>query len=72
MKILITGANGFIGKNLIARLRERQDAQVLVFTKESTREQLRQKVAQADFIFHLAGINRPTDPAEFVTGNVEL
>jgi UDP-2-acetamido-2,6-beta-L-arabino-hexul-4-ose reductase len=72
MKILITGANGFIGKNLIARLHERQDAEVLAFTKESTREQLRQQVVQADFIFHLAGVNRPTDPAEFVTGNAEL
>lgn len=72
MKILITGANGFIGKNLIARLRERQDVEVLAFTKESTREQLRQQVSQADFIFHLAGVNRPTDPAEFVTGNAEL
>lgn len=72
MKILITGANGFVGKNLIARLGERKDAEMLAFTRESTPEQLRQQVEQADFIFHLAGVNRPTDPAEFVTGNAGL
>lgn len=72
MKILITGANGFIGKNLIARLGERKDIEVLTFARESSTEQLREHVRSADFIFHLAGVNRPTDPAEFVTGNSEL
>lgn len=72
MKILITGANGFVGKNLVARLNERPGVEVLHFTRESTLEQLREQVGAADFIFHLAGVNRPTDPAEFVTGNAEL
>jgi len=72
MKILITGANGFVGKNLVARLGEHKDAEVLPFTRESTAEQLREQVGAADFIFHLAGVNRPTDPSEFVTGNAEL
>lgn len=72
MKILITGANGFVGKNLVARLGERQDVEVLAFTRESTPAQLREQVGKADFIFHLAGVNRPTDPGEFVTGNAEL
>ncbi|TCS35107.1 UDP-2-acetamido-2,6-beta-L-arabino-hexul-4-ose reductase [Paucimonas lemoignei] len=72
MKILITGANGFVGKNLVARLSERKGVEVLAFTRESAQEQLRQQVGEADFIFHLAGINRPSDPAEFITGNAGL
>lgn len=72
MKILITGASGFVGKNLIARLSERHDIEVLPFTRESSIEQLKNQVAAADCIFHLAGVNRPTDPEEFTTGNAIL
>lgn len=72
MKILITGANGFIGKNLIAALSERADAQVLAFTRDSALQQLQQYVEQADIVFHLAGINRPDNPAEFAEGNAGL
>lgn len=72
MKILITGANGFIGKNLVARLGERKDIEVLAFTRDSSPEQLQEYALVADFIFHLAGVNRPTDPAEFAVGNAEL
>lgn len=72
MKILITGANGFVSKNLIARLGERKDIEVLPFTRDLAEEQLSEQIREADFIFHLAGVNRPTDPVEFVTGNTEL
>ena len=65
MKVLITGADGFIGKNLVLHLAERKDAEVLPFTRETGREALGKLVAQADFIFHLAGINRPQQPEEF-------
>lgn len=72
MKILVTGAQGFIGKNLLIRLRERGDMDVLTFVKGESSQALREKVGQADFIFHLAGINRPQSEAEFVHGNVDL
>ena len=72
MKVLITGANGFIGKNLLAHLAERKDVQTLMFNRESPHEALSEAVAQADFVFHLAGVNRPKDVAEFTEGNVGL
>ena len=72
MKVLITGANGFVGQNLVAHLNERADVEVLRFTRENTEADLPGLVAQADFIFHLAGVNRPQDPKEFQTGNTDL
>lgn len=72
MKILITGANGFIGQNLLAHLGERSDVQVLRFTRHDTLEDLPGLVAQVDCIFHLAGVNRPQDPIEFQSGNAGL
>lgn len=72
MRVLITGASGFVGKNLIVHLKERQDVEVLTFGRSDDLEALVERVAQADFIFHLAGVNRPQDPAEFGQGNTEL
>ncbi|MGP0173324.1 UDP-2-acetamido-2,6-beta-L-arabino-hexul-4-ose reductase [Pseudomonas sp. NCHU5208] len=72
MKVLITGANGFVGKNLIVHLGERADVEILTFGRSDDLEALAARVAQADFIFHLAGVNRPQDPAEFGQGNTEL
>jgi UDP-2-acetamido-2,6-beta-L-arabino-hexul-4-ose reductase len=72
MKVLITGANGFVGKNLLAHLAERKDVEALLFTRESSLETLAAAVGQADFVFHLAGVNRPKDVAEFTEGNVGL
>lgn len=71
-KVLITGANGFIGKNLQLHLVERQNVQVVCFTREHTVEQLPELLQGVDFVFHLAGINRPQDPQEFVLGNTNL
>ena len=61
-----------MGKNLVAKLGERPDVEVMRFTRESTHDELAQYVNVADYIFHLAGINRPIDDAEFVAGNAEL
>lgn len=72
MKVLITGSNGFVGKNLIAHLGERSDVEVLCFTREDDIAQLPVLMAEVDFVFHLAGVNRPQDPEEFKTGNADL
>jgi UDP-2-acetamido-2,6-beta-L-arabino-hexul-4-ose reductase len=72
MKVLITGANGFIGKNVAVHLGERQDIEVLRFGREDDLMMLGSLVRQCDFIFHLAGINRPQDPKEFILGNVDF
>jgi UDP-2-acetamido-2,6-beta-L-arabino-hexul-4-ose reductase len=72
MKVLITGANGFVGQNLISHLSEKSDVEVVRFTREDSLENLPSLVAQVDFIFHLAGVNRPLDPQEFHTGNTDL
>lgn len=71
-KVLITGANGFVGKNLQLHLAERKDVQVVCFTREHSPALLPALLQDADFVFHLAGVNRPQDPAEFVSGNAEL
>lgn len=72
MKVLVTGSGGFIGKNLVVRLKERGDIEVLTFARGDSQEELFSKVAQADFVFHLAGVNRPKDVAEFEEGNTDL
>tara|TARA_B110001454_G_scaffold73272_1_gene70948 strand:- start:5815 stop:6948 length:1134 start_codon:yes stop_codon:yes gene_type:complete len=72
MKVLITGANGFVGKNLQLHLSERSDVEVSCFTREHNESDLLGLVADVDIVFHLAGINRPEDPAEFKQGNADL
>jgi UDP-2-acetamido-2,6-beta-L-arabino-hexul-4-ose reductase len=72
MKVLITGANGFVGKNLQLHLAERKDVQVVSFTHDDDVAQLPALLQEVDFVFHLAGVNRPQDPQEFVSGNVDL
>ena len=72
MRVLITGADGFVGKNLKLKLAERQDVEVVCFTRADSLSTLPGLVAASDFIFHLAGVNRPVDPADFVSGNVDL
>ena len=72
MKVLVTGANGFIGKNLVARLKELKVYEVISIDKENTREELVNGILESEFIFHLAGINRPKDEKEFFEGNSGL
>ena len=72
MNVLVTGADGFIGKNLVVHLQEMKGVAIDTFTRGDDIANLPAKVAAADFIFHLAGINRPQDPQEFTTGNVDL
>ena len=72
MNILVTGSNGFIGKNLIAWLERRPDVQVLEFDQEHSLQELDERLAMADLVYHLAGVNRPQSVEEFRTGNVDL
>jgi UDP-2-acetamido-2,6-beta-L-arabino-hexul-4-ose reductase len=72
MKVLITGANGFVGKNLQLHLAERKVVQVVCFTRGNDVAELATMLHGVDFVFHLAGVNRPQDPTEFVAGNVDL
>ncbi len=69
MKVLVTGAGGFIGKNLIAELDRRDDVEVLPFDVETPTECLEDYCKECDFVFNLAGINRPDRVEAFMEGN---
>jgi len=71
-KILVTGAQGFMGRNLCVTLKRQEGFEVLEFDVHNAPEDLPNLAAQADLVFHLAGVNRPEDPAEFATGNTDL
>lgn len=83
VNILVTGARGFVGKNLIASLEALKDGrdqtrpgleigEIFRYDRKTDPALLDQYCQQADFVFHLAGVNRPQDPAEFIEGNVDL
>ncbi len=80
MKILITGAAGFVGKNLAEALKSIRDGkdkthpglavdELYLYDIDSPASVLDEACREADFVFHLAGVNRPKDPAEFMAGN---
>lgn len=72
MKILITGSDGFIGKNLTVELRNQGFKELFLCGRETTPEELRNYSGQCDAVFHFAGINRPKDEEEYQRGNVEF
>ena len=80
MKILVTGAKGFVGKNLCSQLNNIKEGKarwygdlqidaVYEYDIDSTPEQLDEWCKECDFVFNLAGVNRPKDPKEFMEGN---
>ena len=69
MKILVTGSRGFVGRNLCAVLRQREDIELYEYDMNSKPEDLDSALGKVDCIIHLAGVNRPKDPDEFEVGN---
>ena len=69
MKILITGANGFIGKNLCATMERDGKYELVKVTRQTRDAELAEYLKECDFVFHLAGVNRPVDEKEFFEGN---
>lgn len=72
MKALVTGADGFVAKNLIVRLGELEDFDVVKFSRQTPESELPSLVADIDVVVHLAGVNRPTSTEDFAAGNVGL
>lgn len=72
MKVLVTGASGFIGKNLVLELRNRGFESIFEVTRDTDADLLEQYCSEADFVFHLAGVNRPQQDEEFMIGNRDL
>ena len=72
MKVLVTGAKGFIGRNLVTTLKQDTNLEVIEIDIEQSVEELKQATLESEFIFHLAGINRPKDEKEFFEGNTGL
>ncbi len=72
MKVLVTGSNGFIAKNLIEHLKRDESIELYLFSKKDSVNLLKAYVKEVDFIFHLAGVNRPENVSEFYEGNSNL
>ncbi len=70
--VLITGAAGFIGKNLVTALKRRDDVRLILVDVNTDPAVLDAGLAESDFIYHLAGVNRPKDESEFASGNTGL
>ena len=68
-KILVTGSNGFVGKNTVVALKEAKKYEVLTIDRSNSEEELKEATLNADFIVHLAGVNRPKETKEFYEGN---
>ena len=72
MKTVVTGARGFIGRNLMAHLKRQEEVQVFGFDLGQPLQELAAALAEAELVFHLAGVNRPESVEEFTTGNVDF
>ena len=72
MKILVTGANGFIGRNLCFQLEEQGFSDIVRIDRDHSIQELDSALETVDFVYHLAGINRPKNESEFKQGNADL
>jgi len=69
MKLLITGAKGFVGKNLVAELKNRGYSDIFEYDLDSSASELDKYTGECGFVFHLAGVNRPQDTEDYMKGN---
>lgn len=69
MKVLVTGANGFVGKNLVSHLSLNKDIEVFKYDIDSSKDELDRYTKECDFVYHLAGVNRPQNVSEYMEGN---
>jgi len=69
MKILVTGAKGFVGKNLVTELKNRAYSQIFEYDRDTDKVLLDTYTGECDFVFHLAGVNRPQNEVDFDLGN---
>jgi UDP-2-acetamido-2,6-beta-L-arabino-hexul-4-ose reductase len=72
LRVLITGADGFVGKNLRLHLSERRDIEVVTFTRENAIAELHELLKGVSCVIHLAGTNRTKNEADFQKGNTDL
>lgn len=72
MKIVVTGAKGFIGKNLVIMLKEQGYTDIAEIDIDTPPEEVKTVLSKAEFVYHLAGVNRPKNDDEFMLGNTDL
>lgn len=72
MKVVVTGAKGFIGKNLVFMLKEKGYDDITEIDIDTTSRELKEALAEAEFVYHLAGVNRPQNEDDFKHGNTDL
>lgn len=72
MKILVTGSNGFVGRNLISNLSLNKEVEIYKYDRESTLEELDKYTKDCNFVYHLAGVNRPQNPKKFMKENFDF
>ena len=70
--VLVTGASGFVGQNLVTALRRRDDVDLITFDIHDPRSMLDEALLKVDVVYHLAGVNRPENEEEFALGNSGL
>lgn len=72
MRVVVTGSNGFIGKNLCLRLKELNTFEIFQVKRETSLDETTEVLKNADVVFHLAGVNRPKNPNDFKLGNASF
>ena len=72
IKVLVTGANGFLGKNFSIYLERQPQIKLMTFSRNNTLDELEEKISDCDYVFHFAGVNRSNNAYDFIAGNTKL